>query len=94
MTSLKKIEEYYSLYEDASRKKEYEQLLKELSNTTTSRDFFEKNLKKEVHPKRKKLHTDIINSYLDQFQSREQPIFQFILGSIGSGKNIFKRENF
>ncbi|MDE0151003.1 MAG: zeta toxin family protein [Bdellovibrionales bacterium] len=90
MTKIKEIENYYALYEDTSRKKEYEQLLEKLSNTTNSREFFEKNLKKEVYSKRKKLHTDIINGYLDQYKSQKNPTFHFILGSIGSGKTSLK----
>jgi len=79
MTGIKEIENYYALYEDTSRKEEYERLLKKLSHTTSSREFFTKNNEGEVYLKRKKLHTDIIKGYLDQLQSVEQPIFQFIL---------------
>ena len=94
MTQLKKIEEYYSLCEDISRKKEYEMLLKKLSNTTDSREFFKKNNEGEVHPRRKNLHTDIINEYLTQCKSQKNPTLHFILGSIGSGKTSLKDKIF
>ena len=82
-------EYYYQLKNDSSREEEYKKILKELSNITSSRDFF-KNQKGEVYPKRKELHNDIINNYLKRHRSLKKPALHIITGSIGSGKTSIK----
>lgn len=88
MTSLKEIENYYALCEDTSRKVEYERLLKKLSNTTTSREFFRKDAR------RKKLHSNILQQKLEKYKSKHNPVIHFVLGSIGSGKTSIKDKFF
>ena len=84
MSDLRK---YYQLKKDSKSK--YRAFVKELSNKTTSRDFF--SLSNGVlETKRKKLHKDIIDKYLKQYSSQSKPYIHFILGSIGSGKTSFK----
>ena len=81
------LEKYYQLKKDS--KSQYRTFVKELSNKTTSRDFF--SLSNGVlETKRKKLHKDIIDKYLKQYSSQSNPYIHFILGSIGSGKTSFK----
>ena len=50
---------YYKLYEDSSKKKEYQKLLKALSNKTDSRDYFKLNSSNKLYYKREKLHEEI-----------------------------------
>ena len=78
------LEEYYKLSEDSSRKKEYEEQLKILSNTTKSKEYFRKD------SKRKTLHKKIIAEKLKNKEIQSDPVIQFVLGSIGSGKTSVK----
>ena len=78
------LEEYYKLSEDSSRKKEYEEQLKILSNTTKSKEYFRKD------SKRKTLHKKIIAEKLQNKEIQSDPVIQFVLGSIGSGKTSVK----
>ena len=87
--------EYYRLYESGDQeKKEYETLLKDLSNRTTSRDYFIEQSSGKTYKKRNKLHEDILQSTLSKHSSSNKPYIHFLFGSIGSGKNICKRSNF
>ena len=70
-------------------KDEYEKVLKKLSNKTTSREFFS-TADGRLEPKRKKLHSDIIDQYLKKYSSQNKPYIHFIIGSIGSGKTSLK----
>ena len=90
MSKFPKPEEYYKLYEDSSKKKEYEKLLKVLSNETTSRDYFTENSSNRLYHKREELHTNIFKSILDKYKSSNKPSIYFLLGSIGSGKTSIK----
>ena len=56
--------EYYKLYENLTKRKEYEKLLRELSNKTTSRDYF-KYISGKIYNKRNELHEGILKSILD-----------------------------
>ena len=82
--------EYYELFENPAKKKDYENLLKALSNKTTSRDYFQLSSSNRPYQKRDKLHADILKSILDEYQSSNQPRIHFLLGSIGSGKTSAK----
>lgn len=81
------LEKYYHLKQRS--KSQYRAFVKELSNKTTSRDFFSLS-HGMLETKRKKLHKDIIDKYLTQYSSQSNPYIHFILGSIGSGKTSFK----
>lgn len=89
MSKFLKPEEYYKLSENPVRKKEYEKLLKDLSNKTTSRDYFKESSDK-IYKKRNELHENILKSILDKYKSSNKPRIYFLLGSIGSGKTSVK----
>ena len=72
-----------------SSKIQYEKFLKKLSHQTTSRELFTLE-NSSLDPKRKKLHNDIIDRYLEKYPSQEKPYIHLILGSIGSGKTSLK----
>ena len=82
--------EYYELLENPAKKEEYKKLLKALSNKVTSRDYFQLSSSNRLYQKRDELHTDILKSILDEYQSSDQPRIHFLLGSIGSGKTSAK----
>ena len=85
--SISELKKYYILQKDS--KERYNQFLQKLSIQTTSREFF--TVKNGLlEKKRKELHTQIINSYLQKYVSQIQPQAHFIIGSIGSGKTSLK----
>ena len=91
MPKFPKPEEYYKLYENRSQqKKEYEKLLKDLSNNTTSRDYFTEKSSGKMYKKRNKLHENILQSTLSKYRSSNKPYIHFLFGSIGSGKTSAK----
>ena len=89
-------EEYYELYdkyissEKSDKKKEYEDLLKNLSNETNSRDYFAEAPLNRPYCKREELHQKIFKNILDKCQASKRPCIHFLLGSIGSGKTSAK----
>ena len=76
MLKFPKPEEYYKLYENPVKKKEYEKLLKNLSNKTTSRDYFKESAGK-IYSKKNELHKDIFRSILDGYKSSNRPLIYF-----------------
>ena len=91
MSKFPKPEEYYKLYENqVQQKTEYEELLKDLSNKTTSRDYFKESSSDKVYKKRNKLYKDILQSTLSKYKSSNKPYIHFLFGSIGSGKTSAK----
>ena len=91
MLKFPKPEDYYKLYENSAKKKEYEKLLTHLSNKTTSRDYFTES-SGEIFKKRNELHESILKSMIDKYKSSNKPRIYFLLGSIGSGKTSIKDE--
>ena len=89
LSTFQQPEEYYKLYENSAKKKEYEKLLKKLSNKITSRDYFKESSGK-IYKKRNELHESILKSILDKYKSSNKPRVYFLLGSIGSGKTSVK----
>ena len=85
---LLKLEKYYDLKNDSSRKDIYHKKLRILSNRTDSKIYFESD------PKRKELRKKIIQEKLDQYRSIDKPTIHFVLGSIGSGKTSIKDKFF
>ena len=96
MTKSPTPEEYYELYdkyissEKSDKKKEYEDLLKNLSNETNSRDYFAEAPLNRPYCKREELHQKIFKNILDKCQASKRPCIHFLLGSIGSGKTSAK----
>ncbi len=91
MAKLSTLEKYYTLYENRFKKrKEYEKLLKDLSNRTTSRDYFKESSSNKIYRKRNKLHEDILESIISKYKSSNKPRIHFLLGSLGSGKTSAK----
>ena len=86
---INKIKEYYKLQKDSENKESYLKLLKKLSNTTTSREFFT-IAQGQLEAQRKQLHDKIIDEYLSKYPVQEKPSIHFIIGSIGSGKTSLK----
>ena len=82
--------EYYGLFENPSKKEDYEKLLKILSEKTTSREYFKENSSDKIYKKRNELHEDILKSILNEYKSSNRPRIHFLLGSIGSGKTSAK----
>ena len=91
MLKFPKPEDYYKLCENSDKKKEYEKLLKNLSNKTTSRYYFKESSGK-IYKKRNELHENILKSIIDKYKSSNKPRIYFLLGSIGSGKTSIKDE--
>ena len=86
---INKIKEYYKLQKDSDNEESYFKVLKKLSNTTTSREFFT-IAQGQLETQRKQLHDKIIGDYLSKCPIQEKPSIHFIIGSIGSGKTSLK----
>ena len=80
--------EYYQLQKSSSPK-DYEKILKKLSNTTNSRKFFGTS-DGRMCSERKNLHNEIINDYLKICKPQQHSVLEIITGSIGSGKTSVK----
>lgn len=82
------LKRYYELQKNSNA--EYKRFLKQLSNKTTSKEFFSTN-DGVLEPERQKLHKSIVSTkYLSLYQTQSTPRIHFILGSIGSGKTSLK----